>query len=89
MKLPVTRWNFKVDNADVKHMGPAAQDFYEQFGLGDDNLHIASLDSSGVALAAIQGLCRVGQEKDARIAELEARLAALESKVKQLIATRR
>jgi hypothetical protein len=38
-----------------------------------------SLDANGVALAAIQGLYGLVQEKDARIAELEKQVAALEA----------
>ena len=34
-------------------MGPMAQDFHAIFGLGEDDTHIASLDASGVALAAV------------------------------------
>jgi hypothetical protein len=55
-----------------------AQDFAAAFGLGESDTHIASLDTSGVALAAIQGLSEVVEEKDAEIAALEARVAALE-----------
>jgi hypothetical protein len=35
--LPVTRWNFKIDN-DSEHLGPMAQDFHAAFGLnGEDD----------------------------------------------------
>ena len=56
-----------------------AQDFYAAFGVGEDDKHIATIDADGVALAAIQGLYRVVEEKDARIAGLEARLASQEA----------
>ena len=69
-------------------MGPMAQDFYQAFGLGMDDQHIAPLDTNGVALASIQGLYEIVQEKDAQIsalqtqnADLEARLSALEHKI--------
>jgi hypothetical protein len=35
-----------------------AQDFRAAFGLGEDNRHIDTIDSEGVALAAVQGLYR-------------------------------
>src|SRR6185437_706176 len=52
--LPITSWNFKADT--TRHIGPMAQDFYSAFNVGTDPKHIATVDESGVALAAIQGL---------------------------------
>jgi hypothetical protein len=63
-------------------MAPTPQDFFSAFGLGEDDEHMAALDTSGVALAAIQGLYDVVKEKDAKITELEARLAAVEKLIK-------
>ncbi len=51
-----------------------AQDFYAAFGLGADDKHIAVVDESGVALAAIQGLNQKLNEKDAEIQDLKVRL---------------
>jgi hypothetical protein len=76
--IPIATWNSKAQDASIRHMGPVAQDFYAAFGLGEDDLHIASLDTSGVALAAIQGLYEIVQEQDAHIQALEARVAPLE-----------
>ena len=67
-------------------MGPMAQDFRAAFGLGPDDKHITSVDSDGVALAAIQGLHRAGQEKDARIAALEKTVEQLKRAVDALTA---
>ena len=77
--LPVTTWNYKAESPSVRHMGPVAQDFYAAFGIGQDDRHIAALDANGVALAAIQELYQVVQERDAEIADLKARLARLEA----------
>jgi peptidoglycan hydrolase CwlO-like protein len=62
-----------------------AQDFYAAFGTGADDKHIAVVDESGVALAAIQGLNQKVEEqsaqmkaKDAEIQELKTRLEKLE-----------
>ena len=76
--LPITTWNYKAEDPAIRHMGPTAQDFYAAFGLGQDDGHIAALDSSGVALAAIQGLHQLSQEQAARIEELESENAALQ-----------
>lgn len=54
--LDVTRWNYKVEEPNVQHIGPMAQDFYRQFGLGLDDKTISSLDAAGISLAAIKAL---------------------------------
>ncbi|QGX96788.1 tail fiber domain-containing protein (plasmid) [Roseovarius faecimaris] len=74
--LPVSSWMYK-DNADlgIRHMGPMAQDFHAAFGLGASDKGISSLDTSGVALAAIQALASENAELKARIARLEDKLA--------------
>jgi trimeric autotransporter adhesin len=90
--VPILRWNGKGSDPSVKHVGPMAQDFYAAFGLGDDDKLISTIDLDGVALAAIKALDRKDAETGselyalkernialhARVAELEARLAALE-----------
>jgi hypothetical protein len=81
--LPVSEWNFKTDEDGIRHIGPMAQDFREAFGLGRDERHISSMDTAGVALAAIQGLNEKLQaeiaDKDARIGRLEAELAEIKA----------
>ena len=75
--IPIQLWNYKGQDASIRHIGPMAQDFYGAFGVGEDNRHIGTVDADGVALAAIQGLYREGQQKDARIAALAQDNAAL------------
>lgn len=76
--IPVESWNWKTQDASIRHIGPMAQDFYAAFGVGEDPTRISTVDADGVALAAIQGLYQEVQERDARIADLEARLSVLE-----------
>jgi hypothetical protein len=76
-ELPISTWSYR-DDPGVRHLGPMAQDFAAAFGLGESDTHIASLDTSGVALAAIQALAAENAELRAGYAEMEARLAALE-----------
>jgi hypothetical protein len=83
-ELPVSTWNYKADDPDVRHMGPVAQDFYATFGLGDDDLHIAALDTSGVALAAIQGLYAKNRALEAENAALQTRVDDLETRLTAL-----
>ena len=83
LDLPVTSWNF-ISQPEIQHLGPMAQDFYAAFGLGSNQVTISATDMTAVALASIQGLNEVVEEKDAEIAELKERLAALEAAVSAL-----
>lgn len=74
--MPITRWRYRDQNAP--HMGPVAQDFYAAFGLGEDEVSIASVDADGVALAAIQGLYELVQELRDQNQALQARVEELE-----------
>ena len=76
--VPISTWNYRAQDPSIRHIGPMAQDFYAAFGVGEDELHITTVDADGVALAAIQGLYHVVQEQETQIADLEERLAVLE-----------
>jgi hypothetical protein len=80
--LPIAYWNYKKDENKQRHIGPMAQDFRRLFGLGNDDKTIASMDRSGVALAAIQGLNQKLTEqikqKDNEIATLRAKAESFE-----------
>jgi hypothetical protein len=80
--IPISTWRYDA-NSDKLHMGPMAQDFWAAFGLHEDERSIALNDLSGVALAAIQGLGQVIEERDATIEALAQRIAALESRLAQ------
>lgn len=91
-KLPISTWEYK-GQYGVKHLGPMAQDFHAAFGLGDDPKGISSIDTGGVALAAIKGLNEVVQSnreviqaKDREIESLNERLTMLENLVNKLTA---
>ena len=59
-------------------MGPFAEDFAQSFGLGQDEKHITTVDESGVAFAAIQGLNRKVENENA---DLRQQNAALQSRL--------
>ena len=84
LQLPLSEWSYKADAA-TRHIGPMGQDFYSVFNIGTDDKHIAPIDESGVALAAIQGLNQKLKEKDSEIQGLKQRLEKLE----QLIGEKR
>jgi hypothetical protein len=79
--LPMQTWNYKAEDPSVRHMGPMAQDFRAAFGLGSDERRINMVDEGGVALASVQGLYKIIQDKDSRIAALENRNARLEARL--------
>jgi trimeric autotransporter adhesin len=83
-RLPITTWNYLAQDASIRHMGPMAQDFYAAFGLGEDDVSIATLDLDGVALAAIQGLAEIVEEQSERIEQLETQNAGLEERLAAL-----
>ena len=83
--MPIQTWNYTTQHPSIHHIGPMAQDFYAAFNVSEDDKHITTIDSEGVALAAIQGLYQIVQEKDTKIAaqqkqidDLDARLTTLE-----------
>jgi hypothetical protein len=61
-----------------------AQDFHAAFDTGEDDKHLAALDTAGVALAAIQGLYEIVQDKDCEIGELQNREAAKDQRINEL-----
>ena len=70
--LEVSKWSYKENQGDstvngIRHVGPMAEDFHAQFGLGHTDKGISSLDSAGVALAAIKGLNQLVGEKSTQI----------------------
>ena len=81
--LPISEWSYKGDGG-TRHVGPMAQDFRASFGLGQDDKTISYTDPAGVALAAIQGLHGLVEEKDDRISDLEKRNAELEKRLQRL-----
>jgi len=83
-RIPIRTWSYRSQDPSVRHIGPTAQDFASAFGFGDDDRSISTIDADGVALASIQGLYRLVEEKQAEIELLENRLAELEARVSVL-----
>ena len=89
-QYPITTWNYKAQDDNIRHIGLMADEFNSLVsGLGGEGMdHINSLDADGVALAAVQGLYTENQELKAEVAnqaeqieDLEARLDRLEQAV--------
>jgi len=85
--LPMSTWNYKSQDASIRHVGPMAQDFKAAFGVGESETGITTVDADGVALAAIQGLNQKMEAENANLrsenAELKSRLERLEALVNQ------
>ena len=75
--ISVETWNYKFQRPSIRHIGPMAQEFAAAFNVGEDDKHINMVDAFGVALASIQALYEMIQEKDAKITALEQRLKEL------------
>ncbi len=82
--VPIQTWNYKTQDASIRHIGPMAQDFYAAFSVGEDDKHITTVDADGVALVAIQGLYQVVQEKEAEIEMLKAQSEKQQVKIESL-----
>lgn len=78
VELPLATWSYSAEPR-VRHLGPMAEDFSQQFRLGPNPRVLAPGDTSGVALAAIQGLHELVEQQAAVIEELRQRLAKLEA----------
>lgn len=80
-QLPISTWNYKTEGRQIQHIGPMAQDFYAAFRVGMDDTHISTVDTTGVALAAIQGLYRLTQDQQAQLTRLKMENASLQQQV--------
>lgn len=85
--LPINRWSYKHDGNKVRHIGPMSEDFHAAFGVGMSPKGIASIDTGGVALAAIKGLNELVVEKDGEITQLKTELEESQDRLSQLEAT--
>jgi hypothetical protein len=83
-KLPIQTWNYKWNDAAIRHIGPMAQDFAAAFAVGEDDKHISPVDAQGVAFAAIQGLYRIVKEKQAQTESLQAQVQMQQKQNKEL-----
>lgn len=83
--MPISEWSYNADGPSVRHIGPMAQDFKATFGLGKSETSISVSDAGGVALAAIQGLNQVVQEKDAEIDALKQKSERMEKQLEFLM----
>lgn len=82
MALPISEWSYKTA-PDSRHIGPMAQDFYQAFQLGNTEKGISSIDTGGVALAAIQALNIQLGRKETKIDSLDKENQALQAQLQE------
>jgi hypothetical protein len=82
--LPIATWNWKSQDAAVRHMGPMAQDFAAAFGLGETPRGINTVDSEGVALAAIKGLYELHERTEAELRAKDREITALRQELEAI-----
>ncbi|MFW6012089.1 MAG: tail fiber domain-containing protein [bacterium] len=83
LDLPIQEWSFKWDKRGSRHIGPMAEDFLDLFGVGSTD-SISILDATGIAMAAIQGLHEVVEDRDRELRELREEVADLREMLKDL-----
>lgn len=83
MKLKLQTWEYNGADEGI-HMGPIAEDFYQAFGLGQNEQYIATVDADGVALAAIQELAKQNEKLNAENEKLKESLRKQEEMIKKL-----
>ncbi|HEX8395442.1 MAG TPA: tail fiber domain-containing protein [Longimicrobium sp.] len=76
-RIPVNTWNYIDEGRQSRHMGPFAEDFWREFGLGSEPLAIGHLDIDGVNFAGIKAL-------DARTEALQTRAAEQAAQIERL-----
>jgi trimeric autotransporter adhesin len=80
----VPSWNYRSEEASVRHVGPIAQDFYRAFGLGGTDEAISTVDLAGINLLAVQAL----ERRTAELRQKTDRIERLEAEVIELHAAR-
>src|SRR5829696_2776013 len=76
-RIPVNTWNYIDEGRQSRHMGPFAEDFWREFGLGSEPLAIGHLDIDGVNFAGVKAL-------DARTTELQSTVARQAGQIEAL-----
>ena len=82
--IPVSSWNYKNQGPSIRHIGPMAQDFKAAFSVGESDRFINMVDSGGVALASIQGLYSILQDKDKEIRDLRRENTELKEEIRDI-----
>jgi len=78
-RIPVNSWNYIDEGRQSRHMGPFAEDFWREFGLGTEPLAIGHLDIDGVNFAGVKALDARTLQLQSTVADQARRIDALEA----------
>ena len=81
--LPITTWEY-ISKPGVRHIGPMAQDFYAAFGLGKNDVTIATVDADGLAFTSIKALHDLLKQEQKANQEQKELIATLIKRIEQL-----
>ncbi|MDB4906311.1 MAG: Flagellar hook-length control protein FliK [Gemmatimonadetes bacterium] len=82
--MSLASWQYRKQNASIRHIGPTAQDFRAAFGMGENDTTISMVDADGVNMIAIKALAIRTDSLKSAVSELQAlRTENLELKKKQ------
>jgi trimeric autotransporter adhesin len=76
-RIPVNTWNYIDEGRQSRHLGPFAEDFWREFGLGSEPLAIGHLDIDGVNFAGVKAL-------DARTLQMQSTVTAQARRIETL-----
>lgn len=90
-KLKINSWNYRSQSKNIRHIGPTAQQFKKEFGVGESKRAISMIDMDGVILAGARGIYLRQQnfiqaldETGIIESELKADFNGLEERIKKL-----
>ena len=69
-KINIQSWNYKSQDPSIRHIGITAQDFYSNFGFGENNLTLTWIDVAGINSVAIQELIKENEELKEQLIEV-------------------
>jgi hypothetical protein len=75
--LKITSWNY-INSMEGRHLGPVAEEFWQMFGLGENDSYISTIDADGIATAALKALMAKIELQSQTILELFERIRQLE-----------
>jgi hypothetical protein len=83
-KINIQSWNYKTQDPDIRHIGIVAQDFYHNFGYGESDTTVTSIDLAGVNMVAVQGLIGRTEKLSEQNRELLLQVSNQQSEIDQL-----
>jgi hypothetical protein len=82
--IEVFEWEY-TNSPGVRHVGPMAQDFHGNFGVGSDDRHINPMDAASIAIASVQALKQELKGRDERLLEKDRQLSAMRKDLSHLL----